>query len=331
MALFLQILKIIGIVLLCILAFLVVLLLLVLFVPIRYRVNGERKVPDDAPVRMKARVTWLLHLVSVSFFYPEQAYVKIKVLGIKVFSTEPKDEKAKEKEKSSKKKNSDKKAEKAEEKNSVKEAETIGTLETSEKDEINESERVETQKKQEVNEEADLSEEEMMGSIDVEESEETPTFFGFFKKLWDGLKNIKYTIQKIYDKIREIIKNIRYYCKVLQSASFERAFGLCKNELFDVLTHILPGKLKGNFVIGTGDPASTAQILAIHGILYPLIGNHITVTPDFENTILQGDFSFKGRVTVFRLLISAMKLYFNRDLKRVIRLLKKEASVNVRK
>ncbi len=314
MALFLQILKIIGIVLLCILALLVVLLLLVLFVPIRYRVTGERKVPDDAPVRLKARVTWLLHLVSVSFFYPEQAYIKVKVLGIKVFSTEPKNEEAEQKEKSSGKEESDKKETKAEEKNTA--------------------ERVDTPEKQEteVKEEVTVAEEEIPESIDVEENEEeAPTVFGFFRKLWNSLKNIKYTIQKIYDKIREMIKNIRYYCKVLQSESFERAFGLCKNELFEALMHILPGKLSGEFVIGTGDPASTAQILAIHGILYPLIGNHITVIPDFENTIVKGDFSFKGRVTVFRLLKTAMKLYFNRDIKRVIRLLKREAAVNVRK
>ena len=328
MALFLQILKIIGIVLLCILALLVVLLLLVLFVPIRYRVSGERKVPDDAPVRLKARVTWLLRLVSVSFLYPEQAYVKVKVLGIKVFSTELKDEE----EKKHKKNKSDNGDEKDGAENTLEETKTTEDLESSvkegQKDKGVTSENQETQE----GKDAAVGEEETAGSANAEENEEeVPTVCGFFKKLWDSLKNIKYTIQKIYDKIREIIKNIRYYCKVLQSEPFERAFGLCKNELFEVLMHILPGKLNGEFVIGTGDPASTAQVLAIHGILYPLIGNHITVIPDFENTIVKGDFSFKGRVTVFRLLLSAMKLYFNRDLKRVIRLLKREAAVNVRK
>lgn len=331
MALFLQILKITGIVLLCVLALVILLLLLVLFVPIRYRIEGERKVPDEAPVRVTAKVTWLLHLLSVAFRYPEEAYIKVKVLGIKVFSTEKKEaagEAQKEKSKSS-----NGKRKKEAEADGATEADGTKQVEQTDKNTVEVKE--ENTKKTDCAADGDTVDADAMETVrkenDAEEMEEEPTLFRFFHKLWDILQNIKYTICKIYDKIREVIKNIRYYIKVIQSDTFQRTFGLCKNELFQILSHILPGKLHGEFVIGTGDPASTAQILAIHGILYPLIGNHITIIPDFENAIVKGDFFIRGRVTVFRLLKTAIKIYFNRDVRRVIRLLKREAAVNGRK
>lgn len=110
---------------------------------------------------------------------------------------------------------------------------------------------------------------------------------------------------------------------MLQSDSFKRAFDLCRNEVFSLISSILPRKLIGHVTVGTGDPASTAQILAVHGILYPLIGNHIFITPDFENSVLEGDFYMKGKITVFKILKTAGKVYFNKDLRRVIRLLKR--------
>ena len=79
------------------------------------------------------------------------------------------------------------------------------------------------------------------------------------------------------------------------------------------------------------DPAATGQILSIYGILYPLIGDSITVIPDFEKPVMEGSFRFKGKITAFTLIRIAAKIYFDKDLKRVICLFKKEAVQNGRK
>ena len=131
---------------------------------------------------------------------------------------------------------------------------------------------------------------------------------------------------QICDKIKHVISNIRYYLAVIQSNCFKRAFSLCKTEVFSLIKSILPRRIKGTFLVGTGDPASTAQILAVHGMLYPIIGNHITITPDFENAVIEGDLLVKGRITVFKALKTAIKVYFNKDVRKVLRLLKREAA-----
>lgn len=300
MMLLLNILKIIGMILLCILGLILLLALLVLFVPIRYRLKAARRVQDDEPIRVDVKVTWLLHLISASFRYPEAAYLKVKVLGISVFSTEKKEE---DKAKPEKMQNTQDQAEPGQEES-----------------------KIETKSETIIQKESDDVEFEKELEEKLQEEEEIPTLIKFFQKLLQKLKNIKYTILQICDKIKHIVRNVRYYLAVIRSNCFQRAFLLCKEEVFSLIKSVLPRKIKGNFLVGMGDPASTAQVLAIHGMLYPFIGNHITITPDFENTIVEGDLFFKGRITVFKVLKTAIKVYFNRDVRKVLRLLKREAA-----
>lgn len=312
---FLTVLKIIGIMILSLLLLLFAVLLLILFVPVRYRVSGFRKEGDEAPVNAALKATWLLHIVSLSFCYPGEAYVKVRLFGFTVFSAD--------RERSGKKKKEEKKK-----KEKPLPCETDNREEkTPEKKEKapQKKETTETAAAEE-NPDADNIEEELQKRAEAFEEEEAPTMPKFLSKLLSVLKNIKYTIRQIYDKIRHMMKNVRYYIRILESDTFKRAWSLCSREAFSLVKSILPGKLTADFVIGTGDPASTAQILAIEGILYPFVGGHIKLTPDFEHSVVEGNFLIKGKITVWRILLTAVRVYFNRDLRRVIRLFKKEAA-----
>jgi len=287
----LLILKILGIVLLVLLGILLALLLIVLFVPVRYQGSGYREEGDPVPVHVQLKVTWLLHLVRVSFIYPEEAFLKVKVLFFQILP-------AKEKKKYDRdaKKEADGKNQK-------------------------------TDKKEASNQK--ISDD---GNTAVEDGgDDRRTLLDFVRKLFSAVRNIKYTIRKIYDKINHIIHNIRYYIKILQTESFKRAFVLCREQLLRLMKIVLPRKVSGTFTIGMEDPAATGQILSIYGILYPLIGDSITVIPDFEKPVMEGSFRFKGKITAFTLIRIAAKIYFDKDLKRVICLFKKEAVQNGRK
>lgn len=294
----LLILKILGIVLLVLLGILLALLLIVLFVPVRYQGSGYREEGDPVPVHVQLKVTWLLHLVRVSFIYPEEAFLKVKVLFFQILP-------AKEK----KKKASNKK-------------EADGKKPKTDKKEVGSDVR-DTASDQKISDEGDTA---------VEDGgDDRRTLLDFVRKLFSAIRNIKYTIRKIYDKINHIIHNIRYYIKILQTESFKRAFMLCREQLLRLMKIVLPRKVSGTFTIGMEDPAATGQILSIYGILYPLIGDSITVIPDFEKPVMEGSFRFKGKITAFTLIRIAAKIYFDKDLKRVICLFKKEAVQNGRK
>lgn len=64
----LLIIKIIGIILAAILGILVLLVCIVLFVPVRYEAMGKGEGPPES-LKVKVRVTWLLHLVAVDIYY----------------------------------------------------------------------------------------------------------------------------------------------------------------------------------------------------------------------------------------------------------------------
>lgn len=289
----LSILKILGIILLILLGILLIFLLLVLFVPVRYRVSAERNIAKEQALHAQVKITWLFHILNMRYFYPEAAYLRVRVFFFTVFRSD-REKKSPEKKKSETPSGASeiKEAEPSSGASEKKEAETAsgtaGEKETDHKDKTEESRK------------------------------------HFFKGLFSALKNIKYTIHKIYDKIKHILKNIEYYLKVIRSETFQRAFGVCSTQILALLNSIRPKKMKGNLVIGTGDPASTGQILAVYGMLYPVIGDHINVTPDFERQIVEGNLFIKGRITVWRLLKTAWKVYFNRDIRRVIKLLKRE-------
>ena len=146
------------------------------------------------------------------------------------------------------------------------------------------------------------------------------------QKLWKLLKNIRYTIQSIYDKIRNIIHHIRYYYRVLQSELFRRTWEKYSKEVLCLLKRIAPRKIKGYLHIGMEDPATTGQILGYYGMLYPLIGEHIDVVPDFEHVILEGTLKIRGNITLFQAVRIACTIYFDKDLQKLIRLLKREVA-----
>ena len=68
----LTILKILGIILLVLLGLLLVIVFSVLFVPVRYRLEGEKSSPGWSEANGKVRVSWLLHLIHLRIQYREK-------------------------------------------------------------------------------------------------------------------------------------------------------------------------------------------------------------------------------------------------------------------
>lgn len=307
----LMILKILGIILLVVLGIILTLVVLVLFVPIRYRITVHRKVIEEILVVAGVKVTWLFHILNAVFYYPEAAYVRVRVLCFTIFRSDKPGKEPKPKKKTNQK-DSTAKEEIQKENKELQEKASQSVQEAQEEQKQEKQKRTEDNNKNEDHNE--------------QEDEASASPVKFLKKLWSVIKNIKYTFIKIYDKIKHIIKNIRYYIKIIKSDTFHRAWTVCSGQVLSLLKSILPKKLKGKLLIGTGDPAGTGQVLSIYGMLYPLLGNHIDITPDFEQQIVEGDLFIKGKITVFKLIKTAWIVYFNKDLRRLIKLFKREAA-----
>ncbi|WP_022753129.1 hypothetical protein [Butyrivibrio fibrisolvens] len=164
---------------------------------------------------------------------------------------------------------------------------------------------------------------------DSEESEDKEdidifTFFDFIEKMADLFEKVLdflekpgetvekafYTISRAYDKM-DLIKDL------LDSPTFERAFLRAKKDLYLVLRHIMPGKIDADILLGIGDPASMGKLLAGVSVVNTFNDYDIWLEPDFENKVVEASVNIKGRIALWRLLLSAARVYFNKDIRKV--------------
>lgn len=316
----LQILGIIGIVLLCLLGLLLFLILLVLFVPIRYRLTGHR---EGETFELAAKVTYLLHILSVRFDYPEPGSLIIKVFGIRIFDSAGMEEK--------KEKGSAEVSEKAAHKDGAdkaKTAETEAVKETeknaSPKDDVKSEETAAEDGSQENFEEFNKSEEN--GS-----DKETKRKKSLIERIKEIFQKIQYTIRSICDKIKsslqkaeELKETVTYYKDTLTGRENRRLYNRAKKRLFKVLKSIRPRVLKADLHIGTGSPDTTGYLCALYGMLSPVLGNNVKMTPDFEEAVWEGRLYIKGRITIFTILWQALGIVLDKQFRTFIKELKRE-------
>jgi hypothetical protein len=68
------------------------------------------------------------------------------------------------------------------------------------------------------------------------------------------------------------------------------------------------------------------EVLAIWGMLYPLHMGNVDINPEFETAVMEGDFYLKGRICIISILKAACILYFNKNIKLLIKRLKRETN-----
>lgn len=349
-AIILMILKIIGILALILVGVCLLLLGAVLFVPIRYKVSAACQT-EPGQVSAQARLSWLLHLLTVRIAYDNGLVCKVRLFGITVYDIAKKElyeeRAARKRQKKEHRQKAEKKAgNQAKEREAGKEQEQkrkteSRPLEKEQQDKQEQPERTgqgaqhRTQERQtakfreqEKEQKQEQKQDEKTAQAETGPAEPKKGFrkriAEFFRMLYRRLKNIQYTIRGFCDKIKQIVENIAYYREMLEREESKKAFLCCKKQLFRIWQNIRPGKLKLAMEIGFDDPAATGQFVAFYSMFYPWIYHTVTLEPDFENSVLKGTFFCRGRVTVFVLLRAAWILYFDKNIRTFLRLWKKE-------
>jgi len=303
----LTLLKIIGIVLLSLLGILLVLLLIVLFVPVRYRIKGYYK--DEFICHGK--ITWLLHLLSVSIDFDNELVTSIRVFGIDISSF------------------LDKKNDTKNQKSSKKTAAIQENTNTTESTDIKSSDEDSIEQ---CNEEDTHPSKDDIAS-DSEQESETVEKQSVFQRISNFFLNIKNKVQSIYHKIIDIIQNINTkketvsrYIQILQKEEVKNTFSLCKKRIFKMLKHLLPKKMKIHAHIGMEDPSTTGYILAIYSVLPDKLRKQIILKADFDEVIVEADYNIKGSCNAFNLLFQLLCILTNKNCWTFYKLVKKEIS-----
>lgn len=322
----LLILKIIGIILLCILGIVLFAVCCALFVPVRYRVEVLREESEGKPPAVvRAKITWLMHLVNISICYPADVYVRARIFLFTLFRLPEADKQRKtgRQEKKQEQKDTGRQAgPKTEETSS--EAVTAcpdGGADGGPKASGPEENIPEINVSDQTGQEASGLVNQIIRKIhDLIDKIKQAAI-----KVKTVFENIQYTIRHLCDKIKSMSDTIQYYREVIESEPFRQSWILCRKQAGSILKGLKPDRFEAELVVGTKDPATTGEILAIYGMLYPFIGEHVQITGDFERAHIEGWIYIKGKVRAFTFLRAAVKVYMNKNFRTLIRLLKKEA------
>ena len=311
----LGILKAIGIVLLAVLGLLLLMILLILFVPLRYKVSAsvpsgrEGEFPPK-DTRLDVRFSWLLHLINGGYTYNDDKGFYVRLAVFKLFP-KPEKEKKDRKDKGSENKPAAENSDKTE--TVLSEETDINGIQETDIQMTQESEAAESEEAS-VPETAEKPGEIPPGSGQEEHcddsgdsSEEGHAYSGKKRK-----NNKNYTISSVCDKIEKV-------CSTLDNPIFERALKCVKKEMVRIARWIMPSGIRGSILAGTGDPYSTAQVMAGYGIIYPLLKGRLSLDADFERRIIEGELDVRGKLRLIVPVMSALRLLLNRDVRKTVK------------
>ncbi len=296
----LTILKIIGIGILVILGIIILLVLFVLFVPVRYKAGGNYA---DNRADVSAKVHWLIGIAAVTVRYQsgQPFHIRAKLFYIPVFDAprrqkkeEPQIQAASVSDNTADETDSD-----TEEPNKKEESSATNPL-------------LQADNRTEHEFEKNKIEDENTDKITIIQKIKR-----FLIKFFEFFRKIKFTFRKIYVIMRKIKDNINYYLELLQQESTKRAFALCKKQLLRILKHVCPQKYGAKLHLGFEDPAVLGNVLAIWGMLYPLHMGRIDIQPEFEQTIAEGSFWVRGRISVYVFLWTAWLFLTDKNIRRL--------------
>jgi predicted RND superfamily exporter protein len=281
----LSILKIIGIVLACIVGLVLLLVLLILLVPIRYRFSGDGM---NADIQADGKASWLFGLLSASIRFAEKKLLyRVSVAGISLKKGDLLNpEKSVPEE-------TDMEPQILKPQKDKKEEKEAAALEVQNKPEPEAKTEIEEEKEKEIEKE-DLSD------------------------------RIEHSFERLSEKYKGLIKKLEQTEAVLTSKVTGRAVKKVKEQLFHILNHIKPKKIAGNINFGLEDPANTAIIYGTIDILaIAMSEGKLIITPEFYQKGISLDMVMQGRILIGYLLVCALRVFFNKDVRRVVRVVRR--------
>lgn len=170
---------------------------------------------------------------------------------------------------------------------------------------------------------------------EVKESDEKSTIEenGKLHTLVNKIKNVYYKIKAF---IRRAIDTVKAALNKSQAAAdtIKHKYTEIRNKVTDpeniefvrflwtqikaVMNIIKPAKYNVNIRYGFEDSATTGWVAVRLAVLYGLMGMDVSIIPDFDNSIFEGDIYMKGRFNLYSFLIIAVRLYRNKSFRKLI-------------
>ena len=314
-----MILKALGILLLVLLFLVLLIVCTVLFLPFCYRAQVLKEEEGFACVKASGRVSWLFGAVALTASYEEQKpEAQILLFGASLETWKRRLKKIRRGEASVPRK---------EENETENAPEAEKTAEQKAPDQKEKQQKVTAQKEQPEQEQ----------EPDAPKKSILERFFGRIEYLPEKLLNLASRLlqtafrllelpfrllEKLEQKIqagRRLKRKWESVKKFFRSKMFREALLHAKKEVLYFLKKAAPKKVTGTVRFGFDDPALTGETLGILGMSYGKLPKDLSIQPDFEQEILQGDVRMKGSFQAVTAAGIALRLFRDQNLRKTIR------------
>lgn len=290
---FLGILKWLGILLLVLLGLVLTVLLAVLFVPVRYEAEGSFR----GELLAKGQISWLWRLFSIQAVYDGDTEVSLRIFGVKP----------------GRKKETAERTEKTETPDPVvtgsgkRPEEEVPVYESRPKAEAPASE------KHQGTEEGIKEKVPAAGTKNAKNGQKK-------KRVRQSLfQKIKVTFQRICGKLKTAEERWQKLMEFLEKEENKNTFRLLKRQVIRFFKHVLPGKVSGTVRFGFEDPYTTGRILTYISPFYGWYGRTIQVIPVFDEQVLDGELSLKGRIRIATLLFIGFQVWRDKNFRTLLK------------
>ena len=314
-----MILKALGILILGLLLLVLLIVCTVLFLPFCYRAQVLKEEEGFACVKASGRVSWLFGAVALTASYEEQKpEAQILLFGASLETWKRRLKKIRRGEAS---------VPRTEENETENALEAEKTAEQKAPDQKEKQQKVTAQKEQPEQEQ----------EPDAPKKSILERFFGRIEYLPEKLLNLASRLlqtafrllelpfrllEKLEQKIqagRRLKRKWESVKKFFRSKMFREALLHAKKEVLYFLKKAAPKKVTGTVRFGFNDPALTGETLGILGMIYGKLPKDLSIQPDFEQEILQGDVRMKGSFQAVTAAGIALRLFRDQNLRKTIR------------
>lgn len=286
------ILKFILILLGIVLGLLLLAILLILFCPVRYKASGTKEQDDWKKIRGEGQISWLFHGVVLRAVWAEgNLQTSFRLFGIPVDKILNRRKKVKD---------------------------YAGSEEIPEKPVNAESEKMISSPVDSQPQDAPEKPQQKTDS-DKKEKKVSPV-----RKLLSGIQSKR---KRIWDRIHHIRtalcrvgEQVTWWRDFLEHPRVQAGISLVWTHAKFLIRHVLPTRMDGEITFSTEDPSITGAILAVLGMTIPFHKNCVGVRPLFSGeNYCQGNVRIKGRIYGIVFVRAAVSIYFNKNIKYVIR------------
>lgn len=131
-------------------------------------------------------------------------------------------------------------------------------------------------------------------------------------------------------RVRKNILNLKQkkdsLSALLSDEKNKKTFRLLMNEAKRIVRKLFP-QIKGSVAFGVEDPYLMGQLLTVLAVFYPLYGGNLETEAVFNENVLEGDVSVKGKLCLGTFAVSGLRIWRDRNFRALMKRFLREGGV----